>query len=162
MSARFSSAHIARVLQYVRDNQSSRLTEINAVAPSPRTDHYRQEEEEDSPIYDSFRLNDHASIKDMTSFTPLEFDILYEKIHERIITSWNVGRGKKTNHTAKDVLFMTLFVLKSYTKWSTMAKMFRMKTTTFQHLVQQYLIPLSNIVYDIYVTQIESRMVMKN
>ena len=53
----------------------------------------------------------------MTIFNSKEFRSIYCKIEGIISENWNVGEGRWTQHKPKDVLFMTLVMLKHGGQW---------------------------------------------
>ena len=76
--------------------------------------------------------------------------------------NWNVGRGRKTPHKAKDVFFMMLSTLKTDGHWDYMASMFRIKGFVFQRMVKSFLLLVSEQLYDGMVVEIRSRNTMKH
>ena len=61
-------------------------------------------------------------IREMTNFSPMEFEGVWEAFKLHIMSEYNVGRGRKRDKTAKDMLFMTLAVLKHRSQWVFMGK----------------------------------------
>jgi len=89
-----------------------------------------------SPVMDTFlESGGSKAVCDMTNFTLSEFSYLWAKIQNHVLSTWNVGRGRKSAQKPKDVLFMLLTVLKHAGKWDFLAKMFNMKAPTFEKLI---------------------------
>ena len=76
--------------------------------------------------------------------------------------NWNVGRGCKTPHKAKNVFFMMLSTLKTGGHWDYMACMFRIKGSVFQRMVKSFLLLVSEQLYDGMVFEIRVRNTMKH
>ena len=98
----------------------------------------------------------------MTNFTQPEFERIYSKITKFVTMNWNVGRGRKTPHNAKDVFFMMLSTLKTGGHWDYMASMFRIKGSVFQTMVKSFLLLVSEQLYDGMVVEIRGRNAMKH
>lgn len=98
------------------------------------------DEDRDCPIFDSFYDADgNEGVMKMVNFSAPEFRALYASIHDRIVTLWNVGRGRKSPHTPMDVLFMALTVLKHGGSWDVLSSVFRMKAPTFERLISGFM-----------------------
>ena len=98
----------------------------------------------------------------MINFTRPEFERIYSKITEFVTMNWNVGRGRKTPHKAKDVFFMMLSTLKTGGQWDYMANMFRIKVSVFQRMVKSFLLLVSEQLYEGMVVDIRGRNTMKH
>ena len=51
-------------------------------------------------------------IREMTNFSPMEFEAVQEAFKMHMMSEYNVRRGRKCDKTAKYALFITLAVLK--------------------------------------------------
>lgn len=83
-----------------------------------------------------------------SGFPLFEFRLVYSKLHEAIVTNWNVGFGRKSPQKPIDVLFMTLTVLKHCGSWYVLAAVFNMRGPTFERLIKVFLKILSPLVRD--------------
>ena len=64
---------------------------------------------------------------------------------------YNTGRGRKSVHTGKEVLFMTLCVMKHGGQWDFLAKTFGLKGPSFERLIMKFIEIISLPVYQHYV-----------
>ena len=87
----------------------------------------------------------------MINFDAQEFDTLWQENREHIMEHFNIGRGRKSPHTAKDVLFMTLTVMKHAGNWDMMANLFGKKGPTFERLVMRFVTIISPRLYKVLV-----------
>ena len=101
------------------------------------------------------------TLKTMTNFTESEFDYIWTRMNTHVQSTWNVGRGRKSKHQPKDVLFMTLTVLKHPSTWQMSGLMFDMKGPTFQKLIMGYLEIIGPELYKFAVTRMNSKYTMK-
>jgi hypothetical protein len=75
-------------------------------------------EHEECHIFDEFlRVGGMDSIINMCNFTLAEFNILYGICEDSMILNFESGRGRRSKISSKDILFLTLVVLKHYQKW---------------------------------------------
>lgn len=88
---------------------------------------------------------------DMTNFTENEFLAIWNHIKSHMELKYNTGRGGKTGITGKDMVFMTLAVLKHGAKWDLMAYTFGMKAPTFEKRVTKMIRLLSPYLYKRFV-----------
>ncbi|ETV77221.1 hypothetical protein H257_09108 [Aphanomyces astaci] len=77
----------------------------------------KQEPDEDpdsaSPIFDAFLETQGANgIHTMTNFSPSEFNVLWADVRIYVTKHWNVGSGRKSEVSARDLLLMLLTSLK--------------------------------------------------
>lgn len=76
----------------------------------------------------------------MINFTPLEFRLIYDQLSDEITTKWNAGKDRKYTENPKDVLFMTLTVLKHVgTLGFPGEKMFHINGTKFGRLITGFM-----------------------
>ena len=110
------------------------------------------EADAESPVFDSFySAGGSEGIMKMTNFTPSEFRSIWNTIEGYVSEHWNVGRGRKSSHSAMDVFFMMLTVLKHGGAWDLMARIFGIKGPTFEKLVMGYIKMLENHLYTMFV-----------
>jgi hypothetical protein len=77
-----------------------------------------------------------SGILAMTNFTPYEIVVrIYGFVSDYMGTRWNVGRGKNSKHTAVDVFFMALSVLKYGGDWAALANSVRIKAPMFEKMI---------------------------
>ncbi len=95
---------------------------------STKTDDLVDNVEAECPIFDSFHQSGgHGAILKMSNFAPFEFRKLYSIKQPEIVTSWNVGRGRRSQFQPMDVLFMALVVLNYGGSWDQLGTIFRVK-----------------------------------
>ncbi|KAG3113409.1 hypothetical protein PI124_g7942 [Phytophthora idaei] len=81
---------------------------------------YVEEEvlETESPVMDSFVLQGgNRVLKALTNFTQTEFGVLWAEVEGALHAVWSMGRGRRSQTSAKDAMFMTLVILKHYDTW---------------------------------------------
>lgn len=133
-----------------------------------RHPHLRDAESDDeadleSPIFDSFYEADgNEGILKMTNFTANEFRVLYGKLHNYIVTNWNVGRGRKCTQKPMDVLFMTLTVLKHGGSWDILGKVFRITGTTFERMITGFMRVIAGELHKLFVQDVADNYTMKH
>lgn len=111
------------------------------IEDQPSQDEHSDDESEQtsiSPIYDNFQtiVTTDAVLK-MCGFTVTEFDKIFLSVSGEFGERWNKGRGKKSQFTAKDALFMTITVLKQGGSWDFLSVQFNCKTSTFESTVMK-------------------------
>ncbi|OWZ11213.1 hypothetical protein PHMEG_00015800 [Phytophthora megakarya] len=97
----------------------------------------------------------------MCNFAPREFDKLWDVVKNHVLSNWNVGLGKETTNSPKDVLFMTLAAFKHYGGWDTVSGMFEMDPSPFQKMVKTFFIMLEPYMCDTFVKDEETRWTMR-
>lgn len=95
------------------------------------------------------------TIMHITNFNAKEFQIPWNSCAPFKERNWNVGRGRKSLFTIKEVLFMLLSVLKNGGNWDFLGCVFKMKGPTFERLIAGYLKMLSKHAYTSCVEDIE-------
>lgn len=73
----------------------------------------------------------------MTNFTPSEFEALYTHVESAIMSYWGVGRGRRYEVAPRDTFFMALNVLKRYSQWDMHARVFGIKTSSFEKMMMK-------------------------
>ena len=103
----------ARALLLLSDAAVERRTDLEEYASDSDAVDTDDEVESESPIYDQFYENGGAAaVIQMTNFSPTEFHSTWCSLEKAIEERYNAGRGRKCSHNPRDVLFMTLSVLK--------------------------------------------------
>ncbi|OWZ03843.1 hypothetical protein PHMEG_00024360 [Phytophthora megakarya] len=115
-----------------------------------------------APKYDyAVTVQGMEGVLKMCDFAPREFEKLWDVVEDHVLSNWNVGRGKKSTNSPKDVLFMTLAALKHCGSWDTMSGMFEMDSSPFQKMVKKFLTMLEPYRYDTFVKVEETRWTMR-
>ncbi len=126
---------------------------------SKETVHSDSEEEDDTncPIFRSF-YNDGGGAKaimNMTNFSTCEFRRLWRVVDGFVSANWNIGRGRKCLYCPRDILFMTLTTIKYGGQWDVLARIFSIKTPTFERVIMQFIKLTGPFLYKHFVTDIE-------
>ena len=117
-----------------------------------------EESDSNSPIYDSFYdQGGPEAIKSMTNFGPPQFTDIWLAVSTFVSANWNTGRGRKTKVEAKDVLFMMMTVLKHGQQWDFTARLFKMKTCTFERIISGFINMLAPHLYETCVRKLEEK-----
>ncbi|OWZ17146.1 hypothetical protein PHMEG_0008952 [Phytophthora megakarya] len=87
----------------------------------------------------------------MCNFAPRKFEKLWDVVKDHVHSNRNVGRGKKSTNSPKDVPFVTLAALKHCGSWDTVSGMFEMDSSPFQKIVKKFLTMLEPYMYDTFV-----------
>ena len=146
------------MLSEVSEERRERIT---AYQDRPRPES-ADEDKSSSPVMDGFFEEEGAeAIKQMTNFTPSEFGSLWKTIANHVKSKWNVGRGRKSDQEPKDVLFMTLSVLKHGGTWDYMGRMFKIKGPTFEKLIMAFLKVVSGELYKVLVAKLRAKYSME-
>ena len=86
----------------------------NLDAPTESDD----EADSSSAIFDSFNTSGGSkAIGNMINFSPRQFHASWFEMSDHVTAKWNVRRGRKSNYTGKDVLFMILANVKHGGQW---------------------------------------------
>ncbi|ETV91510.1 hypothetical protein H310_13906 [Aphanomyces invadans] len=106
--------------------------------------HGAEEPDEDAdstaPVYDMFLESQGPNgIHSMTNFSPAEFNLQWSDVRNHAFKHWNVGSGRKTEVSARDMLLMLLTPLKHCGTWDVVAAVFKQKTATFEKRVKTFL-----------------------
>ena len=157
----FTAREAAQTLQLLSTAAIERRNELELYDTAPLED-TDEDNGTDLPIYDQFYdQGGSRAIVEMINFSPAQFLGIWAGFQDLIYENYNVGRGRKSTHTPKDVLFMTLSVHKHGGTWDFLAKMFGQKTSAFERLIVRFIRILSEPVYEQYVTYCHKRWSMK-
>ncbi|ETV64396.1 hypothetical protein H257_18702 [Aphanomyces astaci] len=114
-----------------------------------------------APIYDAFlKAQGLEGILTMTNFSPSEFNILWADVRSHLFKHWNVGSGRKSEVTARDLLLMLLTSLKHCGAWDVVAAVFKQKVDSFEKRVMKFLTVLYPFVMRKYVTAVGEKWTM--
>ncbi|ETV99002.1 hypothetical protein H310_08475 [Aphanomyces invadans] len=84
----------------------------------------------------------------MTGFSATEFNTLWSVVKMHAMSSWNEGRGRRSQTTAKDAFFMLLCVMKHYDTWDKHALDFDIKAPTFEKLIGRIMALVTPVLYE--------------
>jgi hypothetical protein len=93
--------------------------------------------DDEHPVLTAAIEDDPLNLKSMTNFTLPEFNVLWSQVEPVVLPVWNLGRGRRHRTTAIDAFLMVLTVLKHYDAWHKHAADFKMKTPTFEKMVNR-------------------------
>lgn len=128
--------------------------------PEPHAD-TDEENDSDSPILDTIYNNGGGSaIVQLTNFTIKEFLQLYGKFRTFLAHNYSVGRGRRSQCTAKDALFMVIVTLKYGEQWDYLGQTFKMKGATFERLVTRFITLIFRPFNDLFVVEKAERWPM--
>ena len=101
-------------LRLLADLAAERSNELNQCDDDGADNESDEETDSDCLILDSFVTHGgDIAVLQMTNFTLAEYRGVYDRLRSFIVQNHNVGRGRRSNYHAKDVLFMALCVCKS-------------------------------------------------
>ncbi|ETW07080.1 hypothetical protein H310_03153 [Aphanomyces invadans] len=115
----------------------------------------------DCPILETcMQAKGNDGVFGLTNFTSSEITSIWLDLENYVAGNWNVGRGKKCQHSGKDILFMTLTVLKLGGKWDAMSSIFGLKAPTFEKTNVKFLRVVSPYWYQEYVETVHDHATM--
>ncbi|GMF45885.1 unnamed protein product [Phytophthora fragariaefolia] len=131
-----------------RDNRRQEL------ASYPRIAQESERAAPQHPIFDGFVADGGAdAIVRLTNFTPREINTLWASVRGHVARYWNVGRGRRSKFTGKDVMFMMLVVLKNGGTWEMLSIIFHVKTPTFIKTTTSFIRAVVPRLYDDWVSE---------
>lgn len=83
----------------------------------------------------------------MKNLDPSEFMKLWSNVSHVILEKYNLGPGRKSPHTAKNFLFVTLASLQHSGQWEFLARSFGLKGPTFERPITKFIIMLRQPLY---------------
>jgi hypothetical protein len=93
-----------------------------------------------APIYDAFLdARGPNGIRDLTNFSPSEFQRLWSDVQLFVQRNWNSGSGRKSTVSARDTFFMALASLKHCGSWDVVAAVFKQKSSSFSKRTTAFL-----------------------
>ncbi|RHY23026.1 hypothetical protein DYB36_012298 [Aphanomyces astaci] len=89
-----------------------------------------------NPVIDKVLEDSGADgFRTLTSFTPAECETIWGFVETPLCVRWTDGLGRKPMTTPKDVLFMTLVILKHYQTWEKHAVDFSLNAQTLEKII---------------------------
>ncbi len=126
---------------------------------------YQESDDEadaECPIIDSFYgSGGNEAVLKMCKSTLPELQRLYAIMQECIVTSWNVGRKRRSTLTPMDILFMCLVVLKHGGSWDALGTIFCIKGPTFMRLITQCVSKIVPLSVERFVKKYDQKMTMQ-
>ncbi|OWY95942.1 hypothetical protein PHMEG_00033917 [Phytophthora megakarya] len=96
----------------------------------------------------------------MCNFAPRELERLWDLIEPHVVSTWNVGCGKKSASAPNEVLFMRLTALQHCGSWDSICSRFGMKSSPFQEMVKKFLSVFEPYLYEIFVSDAQNYCTM--
>ena len=141
-----------RLLEDAAIERQTTLAEYDRASAPVESD---DENDSDCPIFDLFYDSGGSrSIVKMTNFTPRKFLAIWNAVSGDVMQKWNVGRGRKSQYTGKDALFMLLTVLKHGGSWDSLAQMFKIKGLTFGKIICRFMNIVWEVSYELMVERV--------
>ncbi|RHY74758.1 hypothetical protein DYB30_014133 [Aphanomyces astaci] len=129
--------------------------------PTVRPEEPDEDPDSASPIYDAFLETQGANgIHTMTNFSLSEFNVLWADVRTYFTKHWNVGSGRKSEVSARDMLLMLLTSMKHCGSWDVVAVTFKQHSPTFQKRTMSFAKALHPFVLRKYVTTVGERCSM--
>ncbi|RHY32635.1 hypothetical protein DYB32_004321 [Aphanomyces invadans] len=120
------------LLENLEQQRQDKRARYSAVRP----DDPDNDVDSNSPVYDAFMETQGAEcIMTLTNFSPAEFNVLWADMRQYVLKHWNVGSGRKSEVSGRDLLFMSLAALKHCGTWDVVAAVFKQKPPTFEKRV---------------------------
>lgn len=147
-SSTSSAAKVTHALRVLGELQEKRDEEMAKFASEAIHEESDIESDSTSPLFDSFYANGGSkTLLQMTNFNAREIDHLWHRCRTVLSTKFTLGRGKKTEVSPKDILFIVLCVIKAATNWDLMGEIFDKKGPTLQRLFSRAVDILSPVLY---------------
>lgn len=109
----FNGQDATSALNLLSEVSLRRDEEIGNYNTHPDRESSDDEQDSPCPYFDQFfDQGGNGAIRDMSNFSPREFELLWILLETFIKSNCNSGRGKKCHVSGKDMLFMLLVVLK--------------------------------------------------
>ncbi|KAF0775027.1 hypothetical protein AaE_001273 [Aphanomyces astaci] len=117
--------------------------------------HVEEADDSPTPVIDSFfSQGGNASLSTMTNFTLSEFESIWAIVESAMVTTWTMGRGRKSMTSPKDAFFMAMSVLKHCNAWDKHALDYKMKAPTFEKMIHRVFDTVEPILYEHFVKPI--------
>ncbi|KAG2790743.1 hypothetical protein PC129_g6992 [Phytophthora cactorum] len=101
-----------------------------------------------SPILAEYiALGGDDTLKDMINFSAPELDALWALVEPAVTITWTQGRGRKPSVSGKDVIFITLTVLKHYDTWQKHAIDFNIGMSMLEKMVHRDIQTVEPVLY---------------
>ena len=145
----FSSADATNSLQSLAHAAAERQNQLEQFSVQPDLSEIDEENDSESPTFDRFYgRRGGKAIVSMITFDPTEFQIIWANYREFVIKNYNCGRGRKSPHPGKDVLFTRLAKMKHGGQWDMMENLFSLKGPTFEGMIMRFANMLSPHFYE--------------
>lgn len=106
-------------------NQYSSGDDDNDTADAPKFQHIH-------------RVGGNQALVELTNFNRSEFEELWSLVQPHVETRYNVGRGRKTKETAKDMFLQLLYIMKVGPPWDEAARVWGRKGPSFEKSVVSF------------------------
>ena len=141
---------------------SEREVQLETELPKFTEDMLESSDEDDqdmeAPILESIYMAEgNQGLMTMTNFSSEEFDALWNQLRDHVLCNWNIGRGRKSKFSPKDVLLMLLSVLKRGEAWDVMAMSFGISPPSFEKLIMVFLNVVSEFCYENFVEGVQEK-----
>lgn len=162
MGQSLSTGDAAAVLISLSDAVAERRAGIQQFS-NEKCPESNDEAESESPMSETLdQYGGSQPVTSMAKFSAAEFMKIWDVIAEYTLRKWNVRRTKRCNTTAKDVLLVSLTVLKDGSHQDFLAKMFHIKGTSFQRIIVESTSPIAAEIYDMFVATMDDRYPMRS
>ena len=136
-------------LKLLAEASATRQEELSKYEEDPDLSHTDEEVESDSPISDEFfSEGGQAAIAQLTNFTMVELNGVWDIIQTNVEQEWGSGRGRNSNFKPKDVLLITLTVLKYAGNWDFLGRMLKVKGPTFETMIMSFVTLVWEYLYE--------------
>ena len=157
---KMDSTRAQEVLCQLEERAVEREVPLSAYSSNRNCDS-DEEVDASSPIFYSFLASSGAEgVVKICNFTPSEFHQLYSALSNHISDNLNNGRGKKSDFTHVDVLFMKLVVMTQGVSWDQLGSMFKIKGPKFQRFITKFLSTIQEFCVQRYVTRYSNKVTM--
>ena len=115
-----------------------------------------------SVFYKFYNTGGSEAFIQMTNFDVNEFGNLWLLLQDYVKKSWNVGRGRKSKFSGKDVLMFLLTELKHGRQWDYLRRLFGVSGPTFERTVMTFIDVVNEELYESLVLNLgESWTIMR-
>jgi hypothetical protein len=122
--------HLQSVLRELEERDVDTRAMLNQYART--VDDNDHETDSPCPIFTRIYTDGGSEgVRRLTNFSVREIGLLWTSVKTHVARYWNVGRGRRSQFSGKDVLLMMLTVLKVGGTWDSLAHIFMLKTPTF-------------------------------
>lgn len=150
-----TARHISTSLQLLADATFDRTADINKFNTTLDANSDNDDADSNAPLFDAFyEEGGNDAIKGMISFYPSEFETIWTSVEDFVLPRYNTGRGQRSVVKPKDALFITMTVLKHGGQLQMLARIFAMKSQSFERLVTRMLTLLSDHIYEDFVVEV--------
>ena len=138
--ANVSHAQAATALQLLSDAAVDRRNELQQFEDDSDPNGSEENDDSDAPLFDRFyEQGGYVVVLEMPNFDPTQSSAIWSGFKGVIAQYYNTGRGIKSAHTGRDVLFTTSYVLINGGQWDALEKTFGLKGSCFEKLIMKFL-----------------------